>query len=240
MTVPVRTLLLELGFKDGEHTGAKSDALCFAFGAFDLTATRGTNRWLRDVWSLGGIANDGRSAALIEFEMPLEVYSREQGIAWIAEHVAEWARSADAPQWLQDGFGWRDELPWRKAALAYECRPRCQVARDWFRLPNKTLRLAALEAGPEVHAHVSFDGEVLKVTLPYGLVAVPASGDAWPSPVTVRLASLRHLPQRLADPSLEVAVHGGHLLIGRLRVPVLEEDVIVNPSKSVGETNAGL
>lgn len=238
MTVPVRTLLLELGFKGTGPVGGSANALSFDFGPFELTATRGVNRWLRDVWLLGGVANNGKSIALIEFEMPLDVESREQGTAWIAEHVAEWARSPHVPQWLHDGFGWRDELPWRKTALAFEGRPRCRVARDWFRLPNKTLRLAALEAGPDLHANVSFDGEVLKITLPRGLVAVPASGDAWPTPVTVRLASLRHLPQRLVDPSLEVAVHGGHLLVGRLRVPVVGDEA--GPSVSVGVPNAGL
>ena len=232
MSVTVRSVLVDLGFAtDDVQSGSGQGSLSFDFGNLILTASKGTNRWLRDVWLFAGVANDGVSLALIEFEMPLNVESVEQGTAWIAEHVNGKVRLRSAPQWLQDGHGWRHQLPWRNELTRYEERPFCRVEREWFRLPCRAMRLAAEEAQPEERAEVSFDGSVLKVALPNKIVAVPASGERWDSVVAVTLTELRHLPRRLMSHLVEVSVLQEHLAIGGLRLPLVDQ----KPSVSVSQ-----
>jgi len=230
MSVAVQSLLVDLGFVPANaQSGSGQDALSFDFGNLVLSATKGINRWFRDVWLFGGVANDGRTLALIEFEMPLNVESVEQGTAWIAEHVKITLR--DTPQWLQDGLGWRDELPWRKELMRHDEQPLCRVEREWFRLPCKAMRLAAEESRPEEQAKVSFDGSVLKVVLPNSVVAMPASGERWERSVAVVLTGLRHLPRRLVSQPVEVSVMQEHLIIGRLRLPLLDQEAALSVSQ---------
>lgn len=230
MSVAVQSLLVDLGFvADNSQFSSGQDALSFDFGNLVLSAKRGTNRWFRDVWLFGGVANDGRTLALIEFEMPLDVESVEQGTAWIAEHVKITLR--DTPQWLQDGLGWRYELPWRKELTRHDERPLCRVKREWFSLPCRAMRLDAEESRPEEQAKVSFDGSVLKVVLPNSVVAVPASGERWERPAAVALTGLRHLPRRLISQSAEVSVQQEHLIIAGLRLPLLDQEAVVSVSQ---------
>jgi hypothetical protein len=232
MSVAVESLLIDLGFvpNDGQH-GPSGSVLSFDFGNLILTATPVANRWMQDVWSFGGVANDSRSLAHIEFEMPLAVESVEQGTAWIAEHVNGQVSLRHVPKWLEIGLSWRDELPWRKELNRYNERPLCRVEREWFRLPCKALRLAAEEARADERAELSFDGTVLRVALPNKVVAVPASGERWNQTVAVLLTELRHLPRRLMSQSVEVSHLQDHLTIGRLRLPLLDHYAAVSPSR---------
>ena len=219
MTISVRQLLEDLGFNEDSD----ADSLSYDFGNLELSAFYGVNRWLTQVWCFAGAASDGRSLALIEFEMPTEVDSREQGVAWISEHVHGRARFTNAPAWLQAGLQWRGELPWIKERLAFQARERCTVERDWFRLPGKTLRQWAEAASDEDLASFSFDGKALSITNTDRLVVMPAAGTVWKMPVSIRLPGLRHLPKRLIDDPIEVAVWQSHLHIARMRLPIISD-----------------
>lgn len=223
MTISVEEPLVELGFdRDPAEQNFGSASFHRTFGNLTLRATECLNRWYRPVWLFDGIASDSRTIAQIEFEMPLAVESREQGIAWIAEHLSTNTPLQQAPDWLQQGLAWRDELPWRKVQFAHEGRPRCTVGRDWFRLPCRTLRQLGETAERNDRVEVSFDGEALKFrTLEHFLVS-PASGFSWDRPVAVELTGLRHLPQRLMRPIIEVSVWEAHLCLSRRLFPLID------------------
>jgi hypothetical protein len=106
-----------LGFH--EDTNVLSDfspGLSFDFGNVKLEASHNRNRWLRPVILLGGVMTTSRSIALVHFEMPTEVESFEQGVAFVTycldKHAdGNFAPAVEAP-WLEAGRRYRHLLPW--------------------------------------------------------------------------------------------------------------------------------
>src|SRR5690606_39761063 len=99
MTVPVSWLLKDLGFTASQA----GTSLGYDFGNLALRATEGMNRWFQPCWTFGGVMKDSRKILPIEFEMPAEVETREQGIAWIAEHLNRAGHLLHKPDWLEQG-----------------------------------------------------------------------------------------------------------------------------------------
>jgi hypothetical protein len=130
--VNTRSLFETLGFQ--KNWGAIADeqpAYAYDFGNLYLTAAQVTSRWFRPVFSLGGVVQDARSIGLVEFEMPLEIDSFEQGVAWISHGIGTDFQPRIPTPWLADAREWKDHLPWVREMKSYEYRPQCSVERDW-------------------------------------------------------------------------------------------------------------
>ena len=131
-------VLLSVGFTPVE--GRLAPCLRFDFGSFAVEALETTNRHFADVVLLTGYAFGQRVMAELIQELPREVESRQQGIAWIA-----WAietslgdflgpQQGVAPSWLEEARTHRRLLPWERDREAYERRrivPCRGIGRDW-------------------------------------------------------------------------------------------------------------
>jgi len=214
-------VLRDLGFEP-IRAGLVSPALGFDFGGLQLSASCGMNRWFAQVITCSGVLSTRRTVAEIDFEIPLQIESREQCAAWIVWHLDESAGGAFAPArevgWLLTGRQSRHLLPWVAEAAAHEAalkaRPHCEVHRDWLRLALKTLRAALAGAEDEAAVAFAFDGAVLTILCAGRVVALPADGSAWPGSYSIPARQLRSLPTRLAGQSITVSLWKGRLAIG--------------------------
>lgn len=216
MAITLRTVFEQLGFK--EQWDAISDQLpgyFFHHGALSLTATQVTNQYLRPVFYIGGQYTSRRTMAEIGFEMPLEVESFDQGVAWLAYGVGPNLNEAIGIPWIQLGRELKETLPWVRQAAAYAARPQCLVERDWFRLASRKLRDRASISGPAERAVFSFDGDTLRVVLKDAVLSMPASGAAWVECYAVIGTELASLPQRITTPLVPISVWDGRLHIGK-------------------------
>lgn len=229
MSAPTPSVLERLGF--GRDDSVISDAslgYSYDFGNLTLEASRPLSpRTFTPVYMLGGVYSDGRTIAWIHSEMPLELESFEQGVAWAAFVIDQTFRLAKPPQWLKQGRIWKDHLTWVRRQAAYEARPQCVVRRDWLKIACKDLRLWAEEAGPSDAAVFSFDGNILSVTAAeMAPIAMPATGAAWGKSFAVRREDLAHLPRRIMRDLVSVGVWDGRLSIGRLALRLADANEV--------------
>ena len=110
-----------------------------------------------------------RTIAEVECEMPEEVESPEQGVAWITWCLDEHAPGRlfvpawDVP-WLAIGRQYKHLLPWERQRAAYAARPQCSVRRDFAAWGLRYLAQLLAEADEDTLVTFSFDGEVLLIT----------------------------------------------------------------------------
>jgi hypothetical protein len=138
--VQTREVFERLGFDEvwDTMTDQKPAYRCH-LGNIELTATQVTNRYFRPVFLLGGIARDERSVREIDSQLPFEVESFEQGVAFIVYAIGNYRPRRPVP-WVEQGRQWADRLPWERARREYERRPQCAVDWEWFRVAAKKLR----------------------------------------------------------------------------------------------------
>lgn len=157
-------VLEELGFEP--DFGGWPDTWVFDFGSFKLKASKGMNHYFVENFYIRGNYRTSRSLGSIDFEMPLDVDSFEQGVAWISYGIGNVDSLADHVPWVSQGREWEDFLPWKLRQKAYEARPHCYVDLEWFRPVRKQLReiaeMAALADSNEP-IQVKFDGEILRL-----------------------------------------------------------------------------
>ncbi|MGD0226228.1 MAG: hypothetical protein ABSF71_28175 [Terriglobia bacterium] len=127
-------LLRGLGFaNDPTLASDVLPGLSFDFGNFRLRAISGTNRHFVNVVLLSGGMVTERSICEVECEIPPEVESVEQGMAWIAWCLDDAAggrfEPLAAPQWLKEGRQYLHLLPRKRRMAAYAARPQCVVQR---------------------------------------------------------------------------------------------------------------
>jgi hypothetical protein len=214
----VGDLLPELGFQPASQ-GSLHDWE-YRHEGMDLSVIEGVNRCFQLSLHFDGTFSDGRTMRLIEFDVNPQAESREQAVALIGYYLGSTPFRAP-PAWLIEAQSLHEHLPWVAERRAYEARERCHIEREWARLPIKKLRLLAATAHAEDDAVFSFDGEVLRVETLGEVLAVPASGAAWASPVSVPLSTLQHLPKRLMNSPVSVDLWQGNLRVAGLRLPVL-------------------
>lgn len=229
MSFNVRSLWLPLGFE--EQWGAMTDeqpAYRYAAGGLELSAVRVMNKWFEPCFLVHGHAQSARSLARIQFEMPVDVESFEQGLAWLAHGVGTCVPDSEAPRWLLEGRLLQDHLPWVRRQQAYETRPQCSVEKDWFKLAAKALRPLAATAAETDPAIFSFDGAVLRVEACSEVIAMPGIGAPWPASFAIPAIHLDHLPQRYAGASVHVSVFDGRLTIANRAWHLIEVDQSAN------------
>jgi hypothetical protein len=143
-SMKLRNLLVELGFRqDRTIITDEQPGYLYDFGNLELSASQVTNKYFKPVFLFAGIAQTTRTLAEICFEMPLDIDSYKQGVAWIAYGVGKDFRPKKSTDWLEQGREWSDTLPWEMEKREYDRRPRCSVDRDWFRVATKKLSFSA-------------------------------------------------------------------------------------------------
>lgn len=221
-----RSLFETLGFQENwEAIADEHPAYAYDLGNLYLTAAQVKSRWFRPVFSLGGVVQDARSSGPVEFEMPLEIESFEQGVAWISHGIGSDFRPRIPTPWLADGRAWKDHLPGVREMKCYERRPRCSVEKDWLRVAIKKLLPVAAAASETDLVWLAFDGEALRVAGCGMTIIVPAAGIAWHTRYAIKGAELDHLPKRLSDPVL-VSVWDDKLTIGNRVWSLVRSDQI--------------
>ena len=209
-----RELFEILGFE--EVWGSMTDqepAYRYDFGNIELTAVQVTNLSFQPIFLLGGIARDKRSIMEINQEMPLEVESFEQGVAFIAYALGDY-RPQKNIMWIEQGRKWMEFLPWEQRRREWASMPKCLVDREWFRIAAKKLREHAKFAQSNELVSFEFDGEVLRIKTPVEFIAIPAQGAGWDQAYFLRLSELDFLPKRIMRVPVSLSIWEGRLTIG--------------------------
>lgn len=201
----LRHVLEQIGFlpQEAEFTD-EQPGYVYDFGNWQLEAVQLTSLYLVPHFQFNGIVQTSYTLAQIAFEMPLEIESREQAIAWIAYGLRP-HKPANVPQWLTEGAALSHLLPWERKRAAFEARPQCMVEKEWFRIAVKKLRQLPPELTEVQLLHVTFTGELLRFTLGDLVIICPASGTPWGQHYAIKASELHHLPKRL-QPLVHVSV----------------------------------
>ena len=209
-----RALFESLNFE--QDWAAMTDQLpaySYDFGNLRLNAAQVMSVRFTPCFYLGGTYRTSKTLGVVEFEMPLEVESFEQGVAWLAHGLGRKFEPRIPTLWLADGRSWKDHLPWERDRKAYAARPQCSVEKDWFRMAVRKLKEAAKAADDHDLAHISFDGEILRFSVRDTTVPMPAAGTAWNDRYAIRASQLEQLPVRL-NSFVHVSLWEGRLNIG--------------------------
>ena len=118
MTIPMSALFEELDFQAFEHPSSNKPAYRAHFGPYEIEAVVLVNRWFREGWMISGLVNTGRTISQIEGELPLDVESKEQGLALLAYFLARQIPDQFKPPWLRIGERMNAHLPWARDAGA--------------------------------------------------------------------------------------------------------------------------
>jgi len=194
-----------LGFEEERETTAGCPAYVYDFGNLRLSAIECIGKSYDTIFLLTGVKSGPRSIAMIQSEIALVVDSFEQGVALIAFIVGNDFEPVHSTPWLSDGREWQSFLPWERARQLreqqYAARPKCWVARDWFRVARPRLYAIAKEAAESGLVWLTFDGDVLRFVAPHAAVLVPATGESWPDRCAIKAVELDAVPKRIhADP----------------------------------------
>jgi hypothetical protein len=213
-------ILLDLGFIS-TSTGLELD-----FGNGKLSAAK---MWKLggEVFSFYGFYKSERKMGQIEYELPLQVESYEQGIALLAYHLKS-TDLAKKPNWIDTGLEWQDYLPWRKNVKEYDDNPKAIIEHDWFRLIVKKILTLSSDARDEETTSFSFDGTILRIDFTNNnLLVCPAKGTAWNSVAVLKTKSLNYLPKKIASKDIIIYVWEGSLHIGNrlFKLETFKEDV---------------
>lgn len=190
-------LLRALGFtEDPTLCSDLLPGLSFNFGNFKLSAICGGNRHFVRVILLTGVMLTDESICEVECEIPLEVKSPEQGMAWLAWCLDNHAdgrkfEPATAPTWLAKGRLHRHLLPCERSLAAYEARPYCAVKREWARVALKALGELLTTVDDEAPVTLGFDGAVLTIRCAGNFIPIPADGPPWTQQYSIRTGALR-------------------------------------------------
>lgn len=205
--VSLQSILTKIGFLP---TG---DGLQFDFKNCKLIATQGINRYFQEGFIFFGYYITERSAGELDFFLPLQVESYEQGLAFIAYYL----RNADfknKPNWLNEGLALREHLPWEKEKKTFNENPKAIIEHEWFRVLVNKLRLLISTSTDEDVTTFSFDGTVLRVVCNNGSLVVGGLGMAWQNTATVKTKSLDFLPKRISNRNIQVYIWKEKLYVG--------------------------
>jgi hypothetical protein len=215
-------MLRALGFSEDRRVISDLyPGLSFDFGNLKLSAGSMLNGRFVPVVLLSGLISTKRNIASIEAELPLEVESIEQGMAFVAWSLDNAAHGrfepAITPAWLETGRTHRHLLPWERERAEADARPHCSVHRDWMRVALKKLAatLDAVSDGEPVR--FAFDGSTLTVRCADSFMAMPAHGYPWTLSYSISAGALKPLAKRLMSKMIEISVWKSTLTRGNRR-----------------------
>jgi hypothetical protein len=205
--VSMQSILTKVGFLPNE------DGLQFDFGNCNLKAIQGINRYFQEGFNFFGYYISDRRAGELDFFIPLQVESHEQGLAIIAYYL----RNADfknRPVWLHEGLSLREHLPWERESKAYNENPNAIIEHEWFRVLANKLRLLISTSTDENVTTFSFDGNVLKVVCNNDTFFVSGLGKDWQRTAILKTKSLDFLPKRIPKRNISIYIWKDKLHIG--------------------------
>jgi hypothetical protein len=223
--IRARALLRALGFEPvtarftDEQPGYRYD-----FGNWVLEASVLTSHYLSRVMQFSGVISGRDSISMVDFALPLELESYEQGVALIAFGLPHHFVPSIPTPWLEQGRGWGEHLPGEREMRIYRARPQCHVEAEWFRVAAKKLRLIAETSDSTKACAVSFQGGVLKFDLADIVIAMPATGNHWPSTYQVEVKHLVHISKRTHSDGVHLGVWQKKLTIGNRLIPLGTDD----------------
>ena len=229
---PVATwdLLSTLGFVTGEKCTSGDDwTRVFEFGNFELEAVESITWANYPVVCFGGVLSTSRTLALVEFDLPDQVESKEQLAAFIVYYLDKAGHKevfvpARAVSWLELGRKNQHLLPWEQERLKrereqelYRARPHCLVARKWMRLALNTMAQHLDEMSGTDLVQIGFKEGLLTVRLGTTSIPLAATGDCWESDYSISVSDLQVLPKRLMNDPVPVGIWESSLEVDRYR-----------------------
>jgi hypothetical protein len=230
-SVCTRDVLVNLGFESvlARFTD-KQPGYRYDFGNLDLHASQATNLFGQQEILFTGVISMPRILGSVEFSLPLELESYEQGVALIAHNIGRAFVPEIPTPWLLLGRSWEEHLPGRRELVLYQRRPQCHVDADWFKVAVKKL----VDAGEEAHEaetfSVSFLENVLKFDLSKTDLVMPAAGTSWTQTYVCLATGLKHLSRRTPSRGVSISVWENRLTIGRLQ---LQLEMPLEPGRGI-------
>src|SRR4051812_34226046 len=111
MSVKTWDVLKRIGFVEDTGIDWGGPVLSIRLGPYRIEAAESVNQWFAEVITLGGVLSNGRAMALIESNLPREVDSDEQGLAFLTYYLDDTLSSflgAQLPPWIEEGRRHRD------------------------------------------------------------------------------------------------------------------------------------
>lgn len=217
----LQSILTKIGFLPNEK------GLYYDFGNFELVAIKGINRYIQKGYTFIGCYVTARSAGIIDFFIPLQVESYEQGVALMAYYLRS-TKLKNKPDWLDEGLALREHLPWEKETKAYNENPVAIIEHEWFRILVKKIRILIPSSSDDDVTKFSFDGSVLKVVCNNETFVITGLGKDWQKTVSVKTKSLDFLPKRIQNKDILIYVWKDYLYIGNRAFPLENESYIDN------------
>lgn len=191
----------------------------FDFGGLNLKAVIGLNLSMNYGVHFAGVFRNARSFSEIQFSIPEEVDSYEQGLGYLAYFLQKYPIESP-PQWLTDGQQYIDDLPFlverRKQLWEAEYANQVTVDHQLFKLNLKKMR-ALLEASGDQfqELRLSFKGQVLKIEIGSEVFVFNGSGADWTQEYTFESSVLKKIPPRLPRRDFTIGVQNdGQLRVG--------------------------
>lgn len=233
--VAVRDVLPTLGFvPDGQGYSENPPAFKFRRSNLELTAGEMTNIYLRPGMHFYGRWQTPHTLKMVGFEMPLQVESYDQVLAWIAFGIGVDYQPTSDLAWFERGKVCQALLPWERHKRELEersketqrlraLRPHCLVSRKWMRLVMNHIANTARDSHSRLDFQLDFDGRLLKVEIDGELIGVPATGPVpWLGKFAVVLEPQDALPKRLMTDPVEIGIWQGHLEVERCKFRATE------------------
>jgi hypothetical protein len=203
--IKLRSILLKLGFtKSGHH-------LQFNFGNGVVSAFEYIDIF-SPVFQFIGSYRDERTASFIDFKVPAEVESFDQGVAFLSYYFRN-DKFLYEPSWLKEGLELSDHLPWRKEWAEYQRREKerreYEVLFDYdlFKVLVKKLKTWYEYRPPDSTIQFFFDGEIMRIQSGEDSMLIGGKGKAWLSSAVIETAELEKLPKRVLRSYAEIILH---------------------------------
>lgn len=212
-------MLVSIGFEPDPSTPSDPPgALKKRFGSLELSAIHCIGPRFSPIVKLGGVLGTTRSITEVSFEMPQQVDSAEQGMAWMAWHLDNQlgARSPalEHELWLETARASVHLLPWVQQTKAYESRPMCRIPKELAKPAFHRLSEYLVNVPDDANARLRFDGGAFSVRVAEHLTILPAEGTPWESEYVIPAVRLQELPRRWANRPVVIDVWEGDLRIG--------------------------
>lgn len=212
--VSIESILEKIGFTEIE------DGYYFDFGNCKLKAIRGLNRSLKFGYNFLGNYFSQRSAGTLDFFIPIEVDSYEQGLALLSYYLRK-VHFTSPPDWIDEGLNLQSYLPWRKELTEYEKIPQAEIEQDWIRLLLKKIRIHVSNSSDNDLTSFSFKDGILKVNCNNEEFAISGIGEDWLNSATVKTLSLDILPKRIPNRKVIMYIWKERLHIANRSVEIL-------------------
>ena len=223
--IKTRDLLEDLGFEPmvAQWTDQQPGYI-YRCGSLDLQVSQVTSQYLRPEMQFTGTYLTPRTSGRVEFSLPMELESFEQGVALIAHNVGRQFIPVKNVPWLDLGRTLEDHLPGRRELQLFAKRPKCHIEAEWFRVAAKKLIAHGLAADETRQFNVSFVDHVVKFELGGETLVMPASGTAWTETYSCNVHGLRHLSKRTPSEGVDLGFWQGHFTIGKLRIAATKKE----------------